>query len=143
MQRAFGVNAHTFFRGQCLAADLQPPDLETRIAILQKRLYSDGIEMLLREADYAATTAPGEADVLIVNTCGFLEAAKEESIEVLTELGEAKRAGQVLVAAGCLAQRNGEEVLNRVPTIDGLLGTRRWMDVLKLVEQIRGADSQR
>jgi ribosomal protein S12 methylthiotransferase len=109
----------------------------------KNQVDSDGIEMLLREADYAATTAPGEADVLIVNTCGFLEAAKEESIEVLTELGDAKRAGQVLVAAGCLAQRNGEEVLNRVPTIDGLLGTRRWMDVLKLVEQIRGADSQR
>ena len=47
------------------------------------------------------------------------------------------------MAAGCLAQRNGEEVLQRVPTVDGLLGTRRWMDVLKLVEQIRGDESRR
>jgi ribosomal protein S12 methylthiotransferase len=109
----------------------------------KNQVDSDGIEMLLRDADYAATMAPEDADVLIVNTCGFLEAAKEESIEVLTELGRAKRAGQVLVAAGCLAQRNGEEVLQRVPTVDGLLGTRRWMDVLKLVEQIRGDESRR
>ncbi len=109
----------------------------------KNQVDSDGIEMLLRDADYAATIAPEDADVLIVNTCGFLEAAKEESIEVLRELGRAKRAGQVLVAAGCLAQRNGEEVLQRVPTVDGLLGTRRWMDVLKLVEQIRGDESRR
>jgi ribosomal protein S12 methylthiotransferase len=44
----------------------------------------------------------------------------------------------MLIAAGCLAQRNGEEVLARVPKVDGLLGTRRWMDVMDLVEQIRG-----
>ena len=109
----------------------------------KNQVDSDGIEMLLREADYAATISPEDADVLIVNTCGFLEAAKEESIDVLTELGEAKRSDQVLVAAGCLAQRDGKEVLARVPSVDGLLGTRRWMDVLELVGKIRTGDERR
>lgn len=102
---------------------------------------SDGMEMMLRQAKLAPTDDARRADVVIVNTCGFLEAAKEESIGVLQELGQRKRAGQTLIAAGCLAQRNGGEVLSRVPEIDGLLGTRRWMEVMDLVTQIRGTAS--
>lgn len=109
----------------------------------KNKVDSDGIEMLLQGADYRATAAAREADVLIVNTCGFLEAAKEESIGVLADLGRHKRRNQVLIAAGCLAQRNGQEVLARVPKVDGLLGTRRWMDVLQLIGQIRGGKTAR
>lgn len=98
---------------------------------------SDGIEMTLQNAALTGTDEVDAADVLIVNTCGFLEAAKEESIGVLTELADGKRGDQILVAAGCLAQRNGDEILSRVPQVDGLLGTRRWMDVMELVTQIR------
>ena len=104
---------------------------------------SDGMEMLLREADFGVSADAGQADVLIVNTCGFLEAAKEESIGVLQELADGKRRHQMLIAAGCLAQRNGEEVLARVPEVDGLLGTRRWMDVVELIGQVRGGPEQR
>ncbi len=110
----------------------------------KNKVDSDGIEMLLRNADYRPTERQQEADVLIVNTCGFLEASKEESIDVLQELGRRKRKHQVLVAAGCLVQRNGAEVLARVPKVDGLLGTRRWMEVLQLLDQIRrGKDRRR
>ena len=104
----------------------------------KNKVDSDGMEMLLQQADLRATSNAARADVLIVNTCGFLEAAKEESIGVLQELAGMKRRGQMLIAAGCLAQRNGEEVLARVPGVDGLLGTRRWMDVMELVSGIRG-----
>ncbi len=104
---------------------------------------SDGMEMLLRQADFGVSADAGRADVLIVNTCGFLEAAKEESIGVLQELADGKRRDQMLIAAGCLAQRNGEEVLERVPQVDGLLGTRRWMDVVELIKQVRGGPEQR
>ena len=103
----------------------------------KNQVDSDGIEMLLRNADYDTAATAEQADVLIVNTCGFLEAAKEESIGVLQELAAGKRRDQILVAAGCLAQRNGDEVLARVPAIDGLLGTRRWMEVLELLQGIR------
>ena len=109
----------------------------------KNKVDSDGIEMLLQGGDYYATDSARDADVLIVNTCGFLEAAKEESIDVLNELGRKKRNNQVLIAAGCLAQRNGQEVLSRVPKVDGLLGTRRWMDVLELVNQVRGGKANR
>ena len=109
----------------------------------KNKVDSDGIEMLLQGADFRATDAAREADVLIVNTCGFLEAAKEESIGVLADLSRRKRRNQVLIAAGCLAQRNGQEVLARVPKVDGLLGTRRWMDVLELIRQIRGGTQAR
>jgi ribosomal protein S12 methylthiotransferase len=109
----------------------------------KNKVDSDGIEMLLREATYAPTEAARDADVLIVNTCGFLEAAKEESIGVLQELGRKKRRNQILIAAGCLAQRNGDEVLQRVAKVDGLLGTRRWMDVLELIHTIRGGQDGR
>lgn len=104
---------------------------------------SDGMEMLLRQADFGFSTDVNQADVLIVNTCGFLKAAKEESIGVLQELADGKRRHQMLIAAGCLAQRNGEEVLARVPEVDGLLGTRRWMDVVALIKQVRGGPEQR
>lgn len=109
----------------------------------KNKVDSDGIEMLLRDATYAPTEAVRDADVLIVNTCGFLEAAKEESIGVLQELGKKKRRNQILIAAGCLAQRNGDEVLSRVPKVDGLLGTRRWMEVLELIHTIRGGQGGR
>lgn len=109
----------------------------------KNKVDSDGIEMLLQGADYRMVDSPREADVLIVNTCGFLEAAKEESIGVLSELAQRKRRNQTLIAAGCLAQRNGAEVLARVPKVDGLLGTRRWMDVLDLLSTIRGGNGSR
>ena len=109
----------------------------------KNKVDSDGIEMLLRQAAYFPTEAEREADVLIVNTCGFLEAAKEESIGVLQELGRKKRKHQLLIAAGCLAQRNGDEVLSRVPKVDGLLGTRRWMEVMELIGLLRSGDNKR
>ncbi len=109
----------------------------------KNKVDSDGIEMLLRQAAYQPSAAEREADVLIVNTCGFLEAAKEESIGVLQELGRKKRKDQLLIAAGCLAQRNGDEVLQRVPKVDGLLGTRRWMEVMALIGSLRSGDGKR
>lgn len=109
----------------------------------KNKVDSDGIEMLLRQAAYVPTEAERHADVLIVNTCGFLEAAKEESIGVLQELGRKKRKDQLLIAAGCLAQRNGDEVLTRVPKVDGLLGTRRWMDVMELIGSLRNGANAR
>lgn len=109
----------------------------------KNKVDSDGIEMLLQGAEYRSTDSARDADVLIVNTCGFLEAAKEESIGVLQELGKRKRRNQILIAAGCLAQRNGSEVIDRVPRVDGLLGTRRWMDVLELIGTVRGGKEGR
>jgi ribosomal protein S12 methylthiotransferase len=104
---------------------------------------SEGMAMLLTDAGYRGTSIPEDADVLIVNTCGFLEAAQEESLETLRELAQGKRRNQVLVAAGCMAQRNGDRIVAEVPGIDGLLGTRRWMEVVPFIRGLRSGAGQR
>ncbi|MCD6289895.1 MAG: 30S ribosomal protein S12 methylthiotransferase RimO [Anaerolineae bacterium] len=98
---------------------------------------SEAMAMLLRREGFYATRNPDEADILIVNTCGFLQAAQEESIEVLRKLAAGKRRGQMLIAAGCLAQRLGEQIIQCVPKIDGVLGTRRWMEITRLVRMLQ------
>lgn len=98
---------------------------------------SESMAQLLGGSGYRAVTSPEKAGVLIVNTCGFIGPAKEESLQVLGELAAQKRKGQLLIAAGCLTQRYGEEVVRQVPGIDGILGTRRWMDILDVVQRLR------
>jgi ribosomal protein S12 methylthiotransferase len=98
---------------------------------------SDSMAQLLFRAGYETVSDPRQADVIIVNTCGFIDSAKEESYSVLAELAKKKKRRQVLIAAGCLTQRYGSEVSARVPGVDGIIGTRRWMDIVELVEGLR------
>ncbi len=98
---------------------------------------SDSMAQLLLRDGYHAVDDPDRANILIVNTCGFIGPAKQESINVLRELAEGKRNNQILIAAGCLTQRYGAEVAEKVPGIDGVLGTRRWMDIVQVVRELR------
>jgi ribosomal protein S12 methylthiotransferase len=98
---------------------------------------SESMAQLLQDADYRLVSNPEEAGALIVNTCGFIKPAREESLSVLKELAANKRSGQFLIAAGCLTQRYGVEVARQVKGIDGILGTRRWMDIVEVVSQLR------
>jgi ribosomal protein S12 methylthiotransferase len=98
---------------------------------------SESMSQLLTADGYRAVKEPSQASVLIVNTCGFIGPAKEESLDVLHELADGKRRDQVLIAAGCLTQRYGAEVAQRVPGVDGVLGTRRWMDIVQVVRELR------
>jgi ribosomal protein S12 methylthiotransferase len=100
---------------------------------------SDSMAQLLMRDGYRAVTNPEHAGVLIVNTCGFIGPAKQESITVLRELAETKHNGQLLIAAGCLTQRYGVEVAKQVQGIDGILGTRRWMDIVQVVRELRSS----
>ena len=98
---------------------------------------SDSMAQLLTSDGYSFVEDPSKASVLIVNTCGFIGPAKDESYRVLEELAQGKKKSQVLIAAGCLTQRYGVEVAKRVPGIDGILGTRRWMDIVQVVHETR------
>jgi ribosomal protein S12 methylthiotransferase len=98
---------------------------------------SESMAQLLVSSGYDLVEDPERAGVLIVNTCGFIGPAKEESLQVLGELAGQKRQNQVLIAAGCLTQRYGIEVARQVPGIDGILGTRRWMDIVDVVQELR------
>jgi len=98
---------------------------------------SNSMAQLLQRDGFLEEENAQQAEVLIVNTCGFIEPAREESFSVLRELASEKGKGQLLVAAGCLTQRYGEEVVHQIPGIDGVLGTRRWMDILQVVSGLR------
>ena len=98
---------------------------------------SDSMAQLLIRDGYHAVDNPDRAQVLIVNTCGFIGPAKQESLDVLRELANGKRNNQLLIAAGCLTQRYGAEVAEKVPGVDGVLGTRRWMDIVQVVRELR------
>ncbi|UYN89099.1 MAG: 30S ribosomal protein S12 methylthiotransferase RimO [Anaerolineales bacterium] len=98
---------------------------------------SESMAQLLQREGYRPSLVADNAEVLIVNTCGFIGPAKEESYQALSDLAANKRGDQWLIAAGCLSQRYGAEVIERVPGVDALLGTRRWMDVLQLIDKLR------
>ena len=98
---------------------------------------SQSMAQLMARSGFALQEDARKAEVIIVNTCGFIGPAKEESLQVLGEMAASKRRGQLLIAAGCLTQRYGAEVARQVPGIDGILGTRRWMDIVDVVGQLR------
>jgi len=101
---------------------------------------SDSMAQILNNDGFAPVDTADEAEVIIVNTCGFIGPARDESYQVLQKLANHKESGQLLIAAGCLTQRYGEEVIRRVPRVDGILGTRRWMDILSVVNSLREGD---
>ncbi len=109
----------------------------TSLGCAKNNVDSDSMARLLEQEGCCAVRTPQNADVIIVNTCGFIEPAREESYSVLRALAQAKRPGQWLIAAGCLTQRYGLEVARRVPGIDGILGARRWMDIVEVVQTLR------
>jgi len=96
---------------------------------------SESIAQLLNQQGLTPTEKPENAEYLIVNTCGFLQIAREEAIAVLTDLASEKLPWQKLIAAGCMTEHHRGEILASIPGIDGLLGTRRWMDILEVINQ--------
>jgi ribosomal protein S12 methylthiotransferase len=98
---------------------------------------SEGMAQLLGRDGYVGTSEPEQADVLIVNTCGFIGPARKESLDALRDLAQAKAPHQVLIAAGCLSQLWGARLAGEVRGLDGIIGTRRWMDIVEVVERVR------
>lgn len=98
---------------------------------------SEAMADKLGQAGFRASEKAKQAEILIVNTCGFIGPAREESIQTLNELAANKRKGQMLIAAGCLSQRYGAQVVEWAPGVDGVIGTRRWMDIVDFIQKIR------
>ena len=93
--------------------------------------------ILTNIGDYALCNSAEEARFIIVNTCGFIQIARQESIDMLQNLAGSKKDGQILIAAGCLTERYRENIVEAVPGIDGIMGCRRWMDILDFIEQFQ------
>ncbi|MBI5652551.1 MAG: 30S ribosomal protein S12 methylthiotransferase RimO [Chloroflexi bacterium] len=98
---------------------------------------SDGIGGILDESGYASVADARDADVLIVNTCGFLQASRKESLGALRELAAHKRDGQVLIAAGCLISRYGERVQREVPEVDAVIDAGKWLALPRLIQYLQ------
>lgn len=98
---------------------------------------SESMAALLGQAGFRGNGNPEDAEILIVNTCGFIEAARQESYSALRDLAASKHPGQLLIAAGCLSQRYGQDLAQEVPGLDGVIGTRRWMDIVPFVRDLR------
>lgn len=92
----------------------------------------------LSEKGYSFTDDETEAEVIVVNTCCFINDAKEESINTILEMAELKKRGQVkaLIVAGCLAQRYQEEIQKEIPEVDAVVGTTAIMTIAQTIEQV-------
>ena len=98
---------------------------------------SESMASILVENGYTSVAKPAQASVMIVNTCGFIAQAREESINILRELSSKKKNGQKLIAAGCLTERSRQILIETVDGVDGFIGTRRWMDILDFLDEIK------
>src|SRR2546423_15218616 len=86
----------------------------------------------LRQNGYQITAAAEDADTVVVNTCGFIDSAKRESIEAILEAARLKTEGKAtrLVVAGCLVERYGDELKAEMPEVDAFIGTSQINDIL-------------
>ncbi|HAF62382.1 MAG TPA: 30S ribosomal protein S12 methylthiotransferase RimO [Anaerolineaceae bacterium] len=97
---------------------------------------SQSMATLLMQHGYDLADEQQDAEFIIVNTCGFIQPARQEALNLLQDIVREKKRNQKLIAAGCLTQREKEQVLQEVPEINALLGTRRWMDILSVIQQL-------
>lgn len=93
---------------------------------------------LIREKQLEITNDPAEADLIIVNTCGFIESAKEESINTVLQMAEYKQNGscKYLVMTGCLGQRYADELFESMPEVDAIVGTDSFTDIGWVIDQV-------
>ena len=95
---------------------------------------------MLAEAGIPLAARPEDADCLVVNTCAFIDRAREESVATILELARLKETGscRTLIVTGCLTQRYGGEILREMPEVDGILGTSNLARIVDLVRQAAG-----
>ncbi len=89
----------------------------------------------LCEAGFEIAPEPEEADAVVINTCGFIEAAKSEAIDAIIQMGQLKKAGKIkkIIVAGCLSQRYNGEMQRELPEVDAILGTGSYDDIAEAV----------
>ena len=99
----------------------------------------DSEEMLglLNSRGYTFTDDETEADVIIINTCCFINDAKEESVQTILEMAEYKKTGKckALIVTGCMAQRYKQEILDEVPEVDMVLGTTAYDKIVEAIDE--------
>jgi ribosomal protein S12 methylthiotransferase len=100
---------------------------------------------LTAQAGFALTRDPAEADLLVINTCGFLESARQESVDTILEMAQYKEVGRCrgLVVTGCLGQRYGVELLEALPEVDVVLGSADYQRLPEVLDRLAAGDQGR
>lgn len=93
---------------------------------------------LIHEENYEITNDPSEAEIIIVNTCGFIESAKEESINTILQMAEYKKSGscKYIIVTGCLSQRYAEELFSELPEADAIAGVEVYDEIGSIIKSI-------
>jgi ribosomal protein S12 methylthiotransferase len=104
----------------------------------KNQVDSEKLIAMLSEAGYGWADSPEEADVVMVNTCAFIEEARAESVDVILELEGRKRPGARSVVIGCMAQRFGSEVESALPEVDAVLGIDRYGELVGVLDGLTG-----
>ncbi|MDO4389247.1 MAG: 30S ribosomal protein S12 methylthiotransferase RimO [Eubacteriales bacterium] len=99
----------------------------------KNRVDSENLLGRLKAAGHEFVDDPAQADAIFVNTCGFIEDAKQESIDAILEMAAARKKGAKLLVTGCLAQRYSDALMEEIPEIDGLLGVKDYDKALSLL----------
>ncbi len=95
----------------------------------KNQVDSDKLEGYLHAQGYGRATGPADADLVVVNTCAFIEAARQESIDTVLDLADRRREGAHLVVTGCMAERYGDELRDALPEVDLVAGFGRDLTV--------------
>lgn len=97
---------------------------------------------LIHEENYEITNDPSEAEIIIVNTCGFIESAKEESINTILQMAEYKKSGscKYIIVTGCLSQRYAEELFNELPEADAIVGVEVYDEIGSIIKRVMNGE---
>ncbi len=103
----------------------------------KNRVDSEVMLGILTQNGYKVVNDPAQADVILVNTCGFIQSAKEESIDAILDMARYKKGGRLkkLVVTGCLSQRYGREIRDDMPEVDAVLGVAEYQNLPEILEE--------
>ena len=104
----------------------------------KNQVNAEQMLFLLQQAGFEVSGSPEDCDLAIVNTCGFIDSAKQEAIDNILALGQLKEEGRLgkILVTGCLAQRYQEEIIQEMPEVDGILGTGSYYDIVAAVKKV-------
>lgn len=112
----------------------------TTLGCAKNQVDSEKLEAMLAGAGYARTDDVDQADVLMVNTCAFIEEARRESVDTILAIQSAGREGASTVVLGCMAQRFGVEVAEALPEVDAVLGLDRYGELVPALDRMTGSE---
>lgn len=104
----------------------------------KNRVNTEQMMALCVDAGMTLQGDPEGADVVVINTCGFIDSAKSEAIDNILQMGALKEAGLVgrILVTGCLSQRYSEEIMSELPEVDGIMGTANYGQIVEAVNQV-------